>query len=360
MARLIHLALIVPALLAGCVQNTMTLVGTGDNPTLLTPGTLPPTEQLLHDLADNVILPTYQTLDAQAIAMDQAALALQASPTEAHLKAAREAWTAARTSWELSESHLLGPVKDQELDPALDAWPVNKTDLDKVLASDVKLDAAFIAGQQPTLKGFHVIEYVLFGHQAAQLDGRKLAYLTALTADFKATTAKLREAWDPKGGNYRAAYISGKPFGSTDAAFTETLGAMIEICEEVAGSKIETPLAAKDPNLEESQFSGATMTDFRNNILGVKAMYMGESGSRKGLGLSNMVAIKDPAVDGRVRQLFDQALADLQAVPGTFGTAIVEHPDALRKAQTSINAVRDALKKDVSLTLTGKVIADAT
>lgn len=352
MARF-SVALLIPALLVGCAQPVSGPVTVVSNQSLTV-------EALLPDLAANVILPTYQALDAQAIAMHNAALALAASPTDANLQTARKAWEAARTSWELSESHLLGPVKDQELDPMLDSWPVNKTDLDKVLGSDVKLDTAFIASQQPTLKGFHVIEYVLYGHQAAQLDTRKLAYLTALTGEFKATTAKLRQAWEPGGGNFAQAYGNGSAFGSTDAAFAETLGAMTEICEEVAGSKIETPLAAKDPNLEESQFSGATMADFRNNILGVQAMYTGRVGDRKGLGLSALVAAKDPAVDGRVRQLIDQALSDLQAVPGTFGSAIVEHPDALRKAQASINALRDALKKDVSLTLTGKVVADAT
>ena len=139
-----------------------------------------------------------------------------------------------------------------------------------------------------------------------------------------------------------------------------TLGALAEICEEVAGSKIETPLAAQDPNLEESQFSGATLTDFRNNMLGVQAIYTGENGDRKGLGLTHLVVAKDPAVDAKVRGLLTQALDDLSAVPGTFGEAVVKHPDALRKAQASINALRDALQQDVSKALTGKVIVDAT
>jgi predicted lipoprotein len=348
-------ALLIPAMLAGCAAPAAA-------PSAPAPSAAPALTvgAVLPQLAANIILPAYQTLDARAIRLHDAALALQAAPTDANLQAARQAWQEARTSWEVSESHLFGPVKDQEIDPALDSWPVNKTDLDKVLASNVTLDAAFIASQQPTLKGFHVIEYVLYGNQAAGLDARKLTYLTALTGEFKASTAKLRQAWEPTGGKFAEQYGTGAAFGSADAAFAETLGALAEICEEVAGSKIETPLAAKDPNLEESQFSGATLTDFRNNLLGVQAIYLGRYGDRQGLGISQLVAAKNPAVDARVRQLLDQALADLQAVPGTFGEAIVKNPDALRKAQASINAVRDALKKDVSVTLTGKVVADAT
>jgi predicted lipoprotein len=306
------------------------------------------------------MLPAYRALAERAGTLDAAARALAASPTAEHLEAARAAWKEARTAWEQSESHLLGPVKEQEIDPALDSWPVNRTDLDKVLASDVALDAAFVTGQQPTLKGFHVIEYVIFANDAAALTPRKLAYLTALTGSFKADTTRLLDAWKPDGGNFAAKFGSGEAYGGTDAAFAETLGALAEICEEVAASKIETPLAAADANLEESQFSGATMTDFRNNMLGVKAIYTGDTATAAGLGLSDLVAAKNPAVDAKVRGLIEQAIADLDAVPGAFGTAITAHPEALRKAQASIQALRTALTTDVSVTLTGKVVADAT
>jgi predicted lipoprotein len=318
---------------------------------------------LLNDVARNIILPTYQALDDQAATLQQAVTALQQSPTEGNLATARAAWQAARLPWELSESHLLGPVKDQDLDPALDSWPVDASELDKVLASDAQFDQAFIAVQQPTLKGFHVIEYVLFGNQPAGLSARKLTYLAALTADFKATTSQLRQAWDPESGNFLAQYAqpaAGGAFGSTDVAFAETLQAMAEICEEVANGKIEVPLAAKDGSLEESHFSGNSLADFQANMTGVQNVYLGIYGSREGLGLTHLIAAKDPALDFKLRGLINQALADLRAVPGTFGTAIAQNPEALRKAQASINALRIALQQDVSLMLTGKAIDDAT
>jgi predicted lipoprotein len=317
------------------------------------------TEALLASLAGEVILPTYRTLDDQATALDQAAKALAAAPTAEHLAAARAAWQAARAPWELSESHLIGPVKDQELDPALDSWPVERNDLEKVLASDVKLDQAFIASQQPTMKGFHVIEYVLYANEAEALTPRKLEYLTALTGEFKANTVKLREAWEPASGNFLVQYTAPAPggtFGTSEVALAETLHAMAEICEEVANGKIETPLAANDPTQEESHFSGNSLADFRHNLQGVQAMYLGA----KGLGVGHLVAAKDPAVDARARAAIAQALADLDAVPGTFEEAITKHPEALRKAQGSITAVRDLLQQDVSKALTGRVSADAT
>jgi predicted lipoprotein len=352
------LALALALALAGCVSPQPVAA-----PTPQAPAAAPTIPALLADLGANVILPTYRDLDERAAAMHQAALALQSATTEANLQAARDAWKAARLSWELSESHLLGPVKDQDLDPALDSWPVNGTDLDKVLAGPDTFDEAYIAGQQPTLKGFHVIEYVLFAHQAAQIDARKLAYLTALTGEFRTNAKALRQAWEPTGGNFLAQYAQPSPgsaFGTSEVAFAETLQALAEICEEVANAKIEAPLAAQDVALEESRYSVNSLEDFRHNLTGVKDVYLGRHGDRQGLGLSHLIAAKDPALDGRMRTLIDQALADLNAVPGSFAEAIVKHPDSLRKAQGSINAVRSALQKDVSLSLTGKVVDDAT
>ena len=45
------------------------------------------------------------------------------------------AWVAARVPWEQSEGFLFGPVDTFGYDPAMDSWPVNRTDLDAVLAS---------------------------------------------------------------------------------------------------------------------------------------------------------------------------------------------------------------------------------
>ncbi|MNX82939.1 Iron-regulated protein A precursor [compost metagenome] len=327
----------------------------------------PTVETMLHDLGRTVILPTYGALSSRADALYQRVTALKEQPTEANLLAAREAWRAARAPWEMSESHLLGPVKDQELDPKMDSWPLNQVDLDNVLSSNAVLVEAFIAEQADGVKGFHAMEYLLFKNDSASLSAspRKLEYLLALAADFKTTTHALREAWEPSGGNFLDQYEhpgAGRTFDSSKAALSETLLAMQEICEEVANSKIENPLAENDKSQEESQFSGNSMEDFVNNLAGVQNMYLGTYDGKQGVGLGALVANNDLALDAKTRTLIAQAIADLKAVPGPFAEAMDSEAgrQALRKAQTSILAVRDILKKDISLSLLGAVSADPT
>jgi uncharacterized iron-regulated protein len=88
---------------------------------------------------------------------------LHLHPTEANLANVRQAWREARVPWEKSEGFLFGPVDQQGIDPSIDSWPVNETDLDAVLESGQTLTKSYIDGLDGTLKGFHTIEYLLFG-----------------------------------------------------------------------------------------------------------------------------------------------------------------------------------------------------
>jgi predicted lipoprotein len=314
------------------------------------------------ELAKNVILPVYKDLDGAAATLHTAAETLKATPTDAHLDAARKAWRAARKPWELSEAHLLGPVKDQDLDPQLDSWPLNRTDVDKVLAGQDALTADLIAKQPPSMKGFHAIEYILFGAgtgtqpKATDLTPRQLAYLTALTGDFRRVAADLTKAWAPEGGNYVAQFV---PPANAKTVLAEVLTAMGEICEEVADAKIETPLAAKDRTLEESLFSNNSMEDFRHNLEGVQNVYLGRYATA-GQGLSALVIAKDPALDARVRQQFANTLASMAAVTVPFGDAITSQAEQLRRVQSEFRTLRQLIGQEVTLHLLGQASADKT
>ena len=119
--------------------------------------------QVIADFADRVVIPTYALLDERAAALHDAALALRAAPTPANLTAAQAAWVATRVPWEQSEGFLFGPVSAQGFDPAMDSWPVDRTDLEAVIASSDPLTATYIRNLPETQKGFHAIEYLVFG-----------------------------------------------------------------------------------------------------------------------------------------------------------------------------------------------------
>jgi hypothetical protein len=82
----------------------------------------------------------------------------------------------------------------------MDSWPVNRTDLDAVIASSDPLTATYIRNLPETQKGFHTIEYLLFGEArdrvATELDARELEYLTGLTHELTTASPRARGQLD--------------------------------------------------------------------------------------------------------------------------------------------------------------------
>lgn len=101
--------------------------------------------------------------DAQALY--EAVLAFQADPTnQSKLDKACEAWRATRIPWEQSEAFLFGPAELLNLDPSLDSWPLDQSDISKILNnssfSSVELIKNAISSE--SVRGFHTIELLLF------------------------------------------------------------------------------------------------------------------------------------------------------------------------------------------------------
>jgi predicted lipoprotein len=302
-----------------------------------------------------VIFSTYDDLRSKAGLFEEAIGAFRIGPTDVTLDAARSAWRAARVPWESSEGFLFGPVSDEGLDPAIDSWPVNEVDLDAVLASSETLTAEFVASLANELKGFHTLEYLLFGTSGskpvAAFTPREQEYLDSAAANLRAATTRLAEGWDPDGEDFGRLLAEPGPsnprYSSYTAAVQEVLEGAIGICDEVANGKINDPFTQQDVTLEESRFSRNSIDDFQNNIRSVQNVYVGTVGDLSGPGLSDFVASLDEDLDGRVRVEIQAAIDAIGAIPAPFTTAITEHPAAVSAAQTAVRTLLETLDRDV-------------
>ncbi len=233
--------------------------------------------------------------------------------------------------WEQSEGFLFGPVDTEGIDPSIDSWPVNVADLDAVLASGDPLTKESIDALEGTLKGFHTIEYLLFGTDggktAAELTPRELEYLDAVTQSLVGAVSRLREAWDPAGDDFSATVATaGEPgnsvYTSQSQAVQEIINGLIVICDEVGNGKISDPFDQQDRSLEESQFSNNSNADFADNIRSVQNIYLGGYEGRSGVGVQGLVQAADPALDDTIVAQIDAAITAIVAMTPTFGEAI--------------------------------------
>ena len=319
----------------------------------------------LDDFANKVVLATYTDLDNKAGELLNAVQALGAATNQAHLELAQAAWKAARTPWEQSEAFLFGPVDTQGLDPALDSWPVNRVDLNAVLAKleqDYQSNpnnytpptSASIDALEDTLKGFHTIEYLLFreGNQrkAEDITSRELEYLVATTENLKSKTAQLASAWAASGENYAGevanAGTTSTIYKSQKDAMQEMVNGMVVIADEVANGKISDPFNEKDTTLVESQFSFNSISDFQDNIRGIQNVYMGKF-MTDGQGLNDFVNGKDAELDVRFQTEVQTAIDTIGAIPDPFRDSITAQRAAVQAAIDAVSTVQETLENDI-------------
>ena len=311
--------------------------------------------EIITSFSNNIATAKYDELQSKTSLLNDQVLALEASSSESNLNACRQTWRDARKVWEQSESILFGPVSTENIDPRIDTWPVNFTDLDAQLASEHEFSETYIDNLEDALKGFHPVEYLLFGENGekkfSDFTPRQFEYLKGLTSNIKKLTTELDKFWDTKDSDsyYHEFITAGK--GSTvyktqRAAFEEMVNAMIGICDEVANGKIAEPFLQQDPSLEESPFAQSSITDFTNNVKGVQNVYLGNYGV-DGKGLEDLVRQYNLQLDGQIKLKLSNAITALNNVTDPFGEAITSQPIQVQNAIDAINDLKTILEDDL-------------
>lgn len=190
-----------------------------------------------------VVYPTYQALASNARTLYSAAQTLYKSAeagtmTQDQINAACEAFKKTRQEWERSEAFLFGSATDNELDPHIDSWPLDRDELEKALTNENLIagfksenPAKFVSEHNTEFQsvlGFHGMEFVLFRNGAQRtVEALKandtdegvtsvkgideLAFLQAVAADVRNITALLEFTWmGSAASNETKAILSGE------------------------------------------------------------------------------------------------------------------------------------------------------
>lgn len=331
--------------------------------------------EILANYVDEVVIPTYSSLADAAAAL---AADCEDLSTQAKVAQACEDWKAARQYWELSEAFLFGAAADYNIDPHIDSWPLDLTQLAAVLeAGDIeeRIEAG-TAGYG--LLGFHAVEYVIFkeGSTGDETDRVKAVediteaeatFAAAVAADMRDQCYRLEAAWaglenvstekqealaeaelEPSlnyGELLKNAGLTGNTKYKTQAAaFEEILVGASDIANEVGNTKISDPMNSHQWSDVESPHSWNSVTDFVDNILSVRnAYYCTLDGTIGSQSCSALVASLDADQDADVKEALNAAIAALEAMPRPFRNYIYEDTDAASKAliQAAVDACNE-------------------
>lgn len=314
------------------------------------------TSQLLRSRENFVALivnALFTDLNQKAINLETAVNTLRSSTTQANLDAAKAAWIASRIPWEQSEAALFGPADIYGLDPAMDTWPLSESELQAVLNSGNTFSDSFIATLSDSLKGFHAIEFILFGNAnsraAGQLTSRELDFASALAKNLKFNTQLLLDGWltGIQGlAPYADVFLNAGQAGNTtfpteQVAVEQIVRGMIAICAEVGEGKIHEPFTTRDPNLVESQYSYNTIADFADNIRGVGLVF-----DRT---LKELTDNLNPGLSEKIDSQVANSVNAILAIPSPFSLAIQSsaNDSTISNAQAQIAALQQTLEQEL-------------
>jgi len=330
--------------------------------------------EMITNLANDIIVVGYEDLNTKAEAFVIAAQTLVNTPTAENLDAAQQAWKDVRIPWEQGEAHIFGPVDALSIDPHLDTWPLNTSDLQTLLDTLSSFSAEELISFNDDVQGFHTMEFLLFGDGVTdneksidEMTDLEREYLSAAAEVFETYTQTLFDAWsvanDPTDSNslaYKDYLITadGTFYSSELGVVQELINGMIGIVDEVGNGKIAEPFGSSIDSIDttkvESQYSWNSLADFTDNIIGVQNVYRGEFLAQADkAGIIDLVNAADADLASRVDTEITDAITAIKAIAGDnnlpFRQAISD-ADARVRIQAAIDALsvlQTSLENDV-------------
>lgn len=318
-------------------------------------------QTVINDFVNNTALPQYSSLTNAAVSLNGSIVTLSSNTTDANLAASRASWRNIRVVWEQCEGYLFGPVEDNNYDPNTDTWPTDYTQLDSLLASSNPLEVNDVAALPQSLRGYHPLEYVIFGHgdgrTAAQLTPRLLKYATSLSSDILYNNVQpLYQSWTGAPDNYAQQILTAgsgsTKFPKKQDLFLAIVGAMSDICNEVGSEKMYDPFIHKDSSITESPYSDNTLSDFRNNIIGLQNVYLGLNGNT---GLKDLVALTNKSLDNQIQAQITAAINSFSNITDSYEEAIFDQRVQVQQTMDQLTTLKGLLDNDLSSFITVNV-----
>jgi putative iron-regulated protein len=326
---------------------------------------VPKASEVIKTYAD-IALAAYEDALKAAKNLEAKVDAFLAKPSDATLKAARDAWLAARVPYQQTEAYRFGNTIVDNWEGKVNSWPLDEGLIDyvdasygteskenelftanvianpKVVISGKEVDASKITKElisdvlheankleANVATGYHVIEFLLWGQDvngtgpgkgnrpATDYDkakcthgncDRRAEYLRVATDLLNDDLAWIVVQWK-EGGDARKA-LTGDEKAAVTAMFTG-LGSLSY--GELAGERMKLGLLLHDPEEEHDCFSDNTFNSHYYDVVGMRNVYFGSytrtDGSKvTGPSLSDLVKAASPDADKAMREKLDATL----------------------------------------------------
>lgn len=303
--------------------------------------------------------PTFAGVRADANGLEAAIGDLALGVDQTRLDTARSAWRTAHASWARSEVLLFDRLDDLFFIFRVDEIDIDPVAIEASIAGSDTLDVNYIAVHGTGFKGYHALEYLLFGEgpgaqaSLAALAGstRRVEYLVATAGELVQQQISLRDVAATMSSDMSSE--TGKPARDTlDKVVNQLFNRVELLADQELGRTLGMTIGGvpQAPG-EESAYAMTSLAEVRSAIEGVRLLWRGPAGDT---GLAKMLAIREPDsldhIEVKIRAL-EYALAEVQdPALGAMGSELESMNRAFEKAKELGQTLRVVLPRGLLVT----------
>ncbi|MGD1845206.1 MAG: imelysin family protein [Salibacteraceae bacterium] len=319
---------------------------------------------MLTTIGNNVIVPSFETLNNEAATLETEVSAFVGSPTESGLASVRAQYIKADKAWQRCAAFNFGPSATFATQSVLNTWPTNPTKIeDNITNGGYNLQTS----SNLTASGFPALDYLLYGSAADEAaivnrfsqEQALKDYLVDVVDIIVSVSGTTYDGWLASSStNYLETFVqtTGTDIGSSIGLMVNEFSKEIEL---VKNARVGIPLGKKSlnvtrPDQVEALYSGMSVEFSVENMKGLKALFMGlgeTSSTANGL-FNYLEAINAQEGDGllsnAIRDQFDLIDTRLNDIQGNLFDAVDNDFATVDAAYTEIQRLVVLVKTDMT------------
>ncbi len=313
--------------------------------------------RVLESLALDFALAKFQTFSNRTERLYANVEAFCATPSQEGLEVAQADWKACRETQKSFEIIQFGPMKEfpLSLGPNLDTWPADPGFIEDFVKGDSELSLEAFQSAGSKRRGLPPMEYLLWSGEQSPLDAlntstRRCDVLVGMARDAANNATILQTTWEEEWVPQLTKPTPEGEYETLQDALDEWVNRMAFTVENIRKDKLGRPAGDKadgkpQPDTLESAYSENSLTDATNALAGVALVWNGDD--ETGIeGISTL--INDLGLRLQVNELFDRALADIQAIPTPLSETIVGDTSTLVATQNTLLEIQAVIQEDVA------------
>ncbi|MFK7750175.1 MAG: imelysin family protein [Kordia sp.] len=315
---------------------------------------------MLRNVADNIIIPSYQALNVDLEALVTAKDNFLTTPNLANLETLRAAWLTAYKAWQHVEAFNIGQAEQTLYYFQMNTYPVNTTDIENNIASG---SYDLTSTNNNDAVGFPALDYMLYGLETtdtaivAKFDTNATAakyktYLSDVVDQMQMLTQTILNDWT---NTYRTTFVASTANTATSATnkfindfiFYYEKGLRANKIGIPAGNFSATPL----PDRVEAYYNQEVSKELALAALtAVKNIFNGTQfgGSASGESFNTYLASLDRTdLATAINNQFNTARGKIQELNANFATQINTDNTKMTEAYDALQAAVVLLKVDM-------------